>query len=89
MMTAPGYGQPMMHGIMPPQPVMPQQPQPQPQQQPPPQQPPASQQHPAQQPDDLGVKVKRSFTAFDTSLKVITRMELRKNSAIFPLDIPT
>jgi hypothetical protein len=65
MMTASGYGQPMMHGIVPPQPVMQQQP-------PPPQQPPVQQQpqHPAQQQDDLAMKAKRSFSNFDTSLKV-------------------
>ncbi len=69
---APGYGQPMMHGIMPPQPVMQQQQQQQQQQQPPPppQQQQGQQQHPAQQPDDLAVKVKRSFTNFDSKLKV-------------------
>jgi hypothetical protein len=68
MMTASGYGQPMMHGIMPPQTGMQQQPQ----QQPPPQQqqPVQQQQHPAQQQDDLAIKAKRSFTNFDTSLKV-------------------
>jgi hypothetical protein len=51
-----GYGQPMMHGMMPPQPVM--------------QQPP--QQHPvqAQLPvDEFAVKVKRSFGNFDSCLK--------------------
>ena len=74
MMTGPGYGQPMMHGMIPPQGVMqqpqqPQQPPPQQQQQ---QQPPqVAQPHPAQQQDDLGVKVKRSFANFDTNLKVM------------------
>jgi hypothetical protein len=75
MMNTSGYGQPMMHGAMQTQQMMQQQPQPQPppqhqippQQQQPPQQP---QQHPAQQQDDLGIKMKRSFAAFDTSLKV-------------------
>lgn len=67
MMTAQGYGQPIMHGMMPQQPP-PQQPQPMQQQAPPP--PNQQQQHPVQQQDDLGVKVKRSFTNFDTNLKV-------------------
>ena len=70
MMPGPGYGQPIMHGIMPPQPVMQQQ-QPPPQQAPP-QAPPGQQPHPAQQQDDLGIKVKRSFANFDTNLKVET-----------------
>ena len=63
MMTAPGYGQPMMHGMVPNQPVMQPQPPPQPQ---PVQQP----QHPVQQQDDLAMKAKRSFQNFDNSLKV-------------------
>jgi hypothetical protein len=90
MMTAPGYGQPMMHGIMPPQVVMQQQQQQQQQQPPPP--PPqqqAQQQHPAQQQDDLAVKVKRSFTNFDTSLKVKNNFECKNIYSIFCLDIPT
>ncbi len=69
MMTAPGYGQPMMHGIMPSQAMMQQQ-QTQQQQQPPPPPPQQQQQHPAPQQDDLAIKVKRSFSTFDTNLKV-------------------
>ncbi len=72
MMTAPGYGQPMMHGIRPSQAMMQQQ-QTQQQQQPPPpppQQQQQQQQHPAQPQDDLAIKVKRSFSTFDTNLKV-------------------
>lgn len=79
MMGGPGYGQPMMHGIMPPQQMM-QQPPPQQQQQqplppPPQQQAPPQQQQPPQQhapppPDDLSMKLKRSYNNFDSSLKV-------------------
>ncbi|CAF3006176.1 unnamed protein product [Rotaria socialis] len=87
MMTAPGYGQPMMHGIMPPQAVMqPQQPpppqQPQQQQPPQPQQQPAQPQHPVQQQDDLAIKVKRSFSNFDTSLKTF----LQEYSSVLQMD---
>lgn len=39
---------------------------------------PQQQQHPAPQPDDLGIKVKRSFSAFDTSLKVTNKLKLMK-----------
>lgn len=90
MMTAPGgYGQPMMHGIMPPQPSM-QQNQPPPQQAPPQQQPPVAQQHPAQQQDDLGIKVKRSFANFDTNLKVRNKLSFSNDiPQIFDLDIPS
>ncbi|CAF1589466.1 unnamed protein product [Rotaria sp. Silwood1] len=82
MMTAPGYGQSMMHGIMPPQAVIPQ---PQPQQQPqppPPQQQQTQPQHSAQQQDDLAIKVKRSFSNFDTSLKTF----LHEYSSILQMD---
>ena len=78
MMTAPGYGQPMMHAMMPQQTNMqPQQPQQPPQQQQPPpqQQQPVQQQHPAQQQDDLAVKVRRSFAAFENHLKVKERFK--------------
>ena len=60
MMTAPSYGQQMIHGIMPPQGVMQQQ-QPQP---------PPTQQQQQQQQDDLGLKLKRSFSTLDNNLKV-------------------
>lgn len=85
MMGGPGYGQPMMHGIMPPQPVM--QPQQAPPQQAPPPAPTGQQPHPAQQQDDLGIKVKRSFANFDTNLKVQTRSSL--NSPFVYLVIPS
>ncbi|CAF0962331.1 unnamed protein product [Rotaria sordida] len=90
MMTAPGYGQPMMHGIMPPQAVIQQQQQQQQQQpqqqqqqpQPPPQQQQPQPQHPAQQQDDLAVKIKRSFSNFDNSLKTF----LHEYSSILQMD---
>jgi hypothetical protein len=78
MMAGPGgYGQPMMHGMVPPQTLIQQpqtqkqtsqvpQPQLAPQQQP--QQP--QQQQPQVASDDVGVKVKRAFAHFDSSLKV-------------------
>jgi hypothetical protein len=72
-MTAPGYGQPMMHGMMPSQVAMQQQQL----QQPPPQQPP-QQQHPVQPQDDLAAKVKRSFTNFDSNLKVKDKSQCEK-----------
>ncbi|CAF0920981.1 unnamed protein product [Adineta steineri] len=83
MMPGPAYGQPMMHGNMPSQPIMQQQPQPQqPPPPPPPQQQQPQQQHPAPQPDDLAVKVKRSFTNFDTNLKTF----LHEYSTILQMD---
>ena len=96
MMTAQGYGQPMMHGMMPQQP--PQQPQPMQQQQQPPQQqqiPPPQptqqqqQQHSVQQQDDFGLKVKRSFTNFDTNLKVELLFQIKLILSIGFLDIFT
>ena len=89
MMGGPGYGQQMMHGIIPPQNVM-QQNQPPPQQAPPQPQAPVAQQHPAQQQDDLGVKVKRSFANFDTNLKVKNPVPFSKNILLSCIvDIPS
>ncbi|CAF0982363.1 unnamed protein product [Adineta ricciae] len=91
MMGGPGYGQPMMHGIMPSQQMM-QQPPPQQQQQPlpppppqqqaPPQQQQPPQQHAAPPPDDLSMRLKRSYNNFDSSLKTF----LHEYSSVLQMD---